>query len=121
MRAGTLQCKTADQAFITRSFQNWKDTTQLFCCYEQSSCHIETAERVLTRLAIAKHIGEMLSTQVAETRRINQANLLHVLSAVKFLARQGLPLHGSGLTQETDSNLSQLLCLLCKYDDQLPS
>ena len=121
LRAGTLQCKTVDQAFLTRGFQNWKDATHLFRCHEQLACHCEAVERVLTLPTTIKHIGELLNSQAAENRKANCANLLHILNAVKFLARQGLPLRGSAFTKEADSNFSQLLFLLCKYDEHLPS
>ena len=121
LRAGTLQCKTVDQAFLTRGFQNWKDATHLFRCHEQLACHCEAVERVLTLPTTIKHIGELLNSQAAENRKANCANLLHILNAVKFLARQGLPLRGSAFTKEADSNFSQLLFLLCKYNEHLPS
>ena len=51
----------------------------------------------------------MLSKQAATQKEQNRQYLLKVLSSIRFLARQGLPLHGDG--DETDSNLHQLLVL----------
>ena len=47
--------------------------------------------------------------------------LLHVLGAVRYLGRQGLALRGSNLSNEIDSNFSQLLHLLSQSDEQLSS
>lgn len=51
----------------------------------------------------------MLSKQAAAEKQKNRQYLLKVLSSVRFLARQGLPLRGDG--NDTDSNLHQLLVL----------
>lgn len=69
--------------------------------------------------ATTKHVGELLCSQVAEDRRRNWKNLIHILQVVWYLARQGLPLRGSSLNHEFDSNFSQLLQVLCTYDDSL--
>ena len=51
----------------------------------------------------------MLSKQAATQKEQNRQYLLKVLSSIRFLTRQGLPLHCDG--DETDSNLHQLLVL----------
>ena len=51
----------------------------------------------------------MLDKQVATEKQANRQYLLKVLSTVRFLARRGLALCGSG--DESDSNLHQLLLL----------
>lgn len=71
---------------------------------------------MFTLPATTRHVGELLSTQVVEDRKRNRASLLHILRALRFLARQGLPLRGSALTKEFDSNLSQLLRLFCEFN-----
>ena len=118
VKAGTLRAKTCDQAFISRGFKNWNDATRVFRCHELSSCHKEAIEMVVTLLATAKHVGELLSSTLAEDRKKNRLMLLHILG-VRFLGRQGLALHGSALSSEVDGNFSQLLHLFSEYDEQL--
>jgi hypothetical protein len=51
----------------------------------------------------------MLSSQLAKEKQANREYLLNVLSIIRFLARQALPLRGDG--DEKDSNFYQLLLL----------
>ena len=60
-------------------------------------------------------IGEMLSKQYATEKRANREYLLKILSSIRFVARQGLPLRGD--MNETDSNFYQLLMLWGKESD----
>ena len=119
VKAGTLLAKTCDQAFISRGFKNWNDATRVFRCHELSSCHKEAIEMVITLPATTKHIGELLSSILAEDRKNNRLMLLHILGVVRFLGRQGLSLRGSALSGEVDGNFSQLLHLFSEYDEQL--
>ena len=57
----------------------------------------------------------MLSKQYATEKRVNREYLLKILSSIRFLARQGLPLRGD--MNETDSNFYQLLMLRGKDSD----
>ena len=118
VKAGTLRAKTCDQAFISRGFKNWNDATRVFRCHELSSCHKEAIEMVVTLPATTKHVRELLSSTLAEDRKMNHLMLLHILG-VRFLGQQGLTLHGSALFSEVDGNFSQLLHLFSEYDKQL--
>ena len=62
-------------------------------------------------------IGEMLPKQHALEKRSNRMYLLKVLSSLRFLARQGLPLRGDG--DERDSNFYQLLLLRGEDDSTI--
>lgn len=106
MSSGVLKAKCIDQAFINRGFQNWKNATHLFNVHEQSMCHKEAVEKTITLPATTKHVGELISSQIAEDRKKNRENLLHILWALRYLGRQGLSLRGSYLTQEVDSNFT---------------
>ena len=121
VQAGKLRAKSADYAFLTRGFQNWKDATRTFRFHEKSTCHVKAVEKVITLPETTKHIGELLSSQVAKDRKRNRASLLHILRALRYLARQGLSLRGSSLTHETNGNFTQLLQLFCTLDEGLPS
>ena len=119
VKAGTLRAKTCDQAFIGRGFKNWNDATRVFRCHELSACHKEAVERVVTLPSTTKHVGELLTSTLAEDRKKNRLMLLHILGVVRFLGRQGLPFRGSTHSSEVDSNFSQLLHLLSEYDKHL--
>ena len=54
-------------------------------------------------------VGEMLSSEYEQEKRINKQCLLKILSNVTFLARQGLAFRGDG--DEVNSNFVQLLQL----------
>ena len=59
----------------------------------------------------------MLPSQHAHQKKQNRECLLKIISNLKFLARQGLPLRGDG--SEADSNFMQLMKLYAKDDPQL--
>ena len=47
-RERKLKCGTADIAFITRGYQNWKDATIAFCNHESSACHKQAVDVMIT-------------------------------------------------------------------------
>lgn len=53
--------------------------------------------------------AEMLSKQVSQERKVNRDHLMTVLSTIRFLARQGLPLRGGN--DSKDSDFYQLVLL----------
>ena len=81
-------------------------------------CHKKAIEMVVTLPVTTKHVGELLSSTLAEDWKKNCLMLLHILG-VRFLGRQGLALRGSALFSEVDGNFSQLLHLFSEYDEQL--
>ena len=84
-------------------------------------CHKEALERVVTLPSTTKHVGELLGSTFTEDRKRNRSMLLLVLGAVTYLGRQGLALRASNLSNEVDSNFSQLLHLLSQSDEQSSS
>ena len=54
-------------------------------------------------------IGEQISQTHAEEKSVSRQALLKILSNIRFLARQALPLRGDG--GGTDSNFTQLYIL----------
>ena len=76
--------------------------------HEKSDCHKSSVECIITLPTTTKDVGEMLSQQHA-VQKVNRETLLQIISAVRFLARQGLALRGDG--DEMDGNLSQLLLM----------
>ena len=104
-----MASKCVDEAFTSRGFSNWKDATASFARHEQSKCHKEATHAIVTVPSCYKDCAEMLSSQHAKEKADSRHMLLKILSNVRFLARQGLPLRGSG--QGDDSNFIQLLKL----------
>ena len=113
-----LRSASADQAFISKGFQNWKNATSSFREHEQSSCHKEAVEMVITLPATHKDISECISSAAGEQRKENRSCFMKDMSSLKFLARQGLPIRGDG-EGEQSGNLSQLLALRSQDDPKL--
>lgn len=109
--------KCADSAFISRGFSNWKDAMTSFRKHSESKCHKEAVDRVLVIPSTCKDCGDMLSGQHAIEKAINRKMLLTILSSIRYLARQGLPLRGDG--NEDDGNFIQLLKLRSDDDPSL--
>ena len=113
-----LRSGSADQAFISKGFQNWKNATSSFREHEQSSCHKEAVEMVITLPVTHKDISECISSAAGEQRKENRSCFMKVMSSLQFLAQQGLPIRGDG-EGEQSGNLSQLLALHSQDDPKL--
>ncbi len=86
-----------------------KDACVKFPNHESSRCHKDAVLKTITLPATTKDIGENLSSQLAKDRLERRQFLKKLLSNVRFLARQALPLRGGG--DESNSNYMQLLKL----------
>ena len=75
--------------------------------HENSSCHREAVELLITLPATRRDVGEMLSTEHQREKQTNRGMLLKIISCVKYLARQGMALRGDG--EEENSNFIQAL------------
>ena len=64
---------------------------------------------MVTLPATVKDIGELSSQKHADQKAKNRQLFLQILSSLKFLARQGLPLRGD--KDEKDGNFMQVLKL----------
>ena len=73
--------------------------------HEQCEFH----KQAVVVLSKTKYVSEMLSTKVVADKEKNQTYFLKVLSTIRFLAHQGLPLRGDN---EIESNFIQLMLLL---------
>ena len=107
----------SEAAFITAGFSNWKDASAKFAKHQSSSCHKEAVLKTVTLPATTRDVGETLSAQHQQEKMERRQCLLKILSNVKFLARQGLPLRGHG--DEGDSNFHQLLKLRSEDDPRV--
>ena len=91
-----------------------KDATVKFALHQSSNCH---KEAVLKMPSCSKKIAESLSLQVAKEKLERRKCFLKILSNLRFLARQGLPLRGHG--DEQDSNFIQLMKLRAEDDPKI--
>ena len=104
-----MASKCSDEAFTSRGSCNWNDATASFTRHEQSKSHKEATNTIFTVSSCYKDCAEMLSSQHAKEKADNRHMLYKILSNVRFLVQQGLPLCGS--RQGDDSNFIQLLKL----------
>jgi len=98
-----------DPAFISSGFYNWKDASVKLKTHETFKCHLEAVEKIFKLPNTTEDIAEVLSRQHKQEKMERRHCFLKVLSSIRFLARQGLPLHSDDT--EDNSNLIQLLKL----------
>ena len=117
LQANKMNHKRADPAFVQRGFCYWKDATLAFKKHEKSDCHREAVQVSIVLPKSCEDVGDMLSSQYAQKKKHNRECLLRIISNLKFLGRQGLPLRGDG--NEADSNFMQLMKLTAQDDPRL--
>ena len=115
-QSGMLTSYNAEPAFTKNGFSNWKnamETKKGFQKHESSDSHME-ARYVTVPATVIGDIGDLLSERHALEKSMNRKNLLSILSNIRYLARQALPLRGDWNTEtrsEENSNFYQLLNL----------
>ena len=100
-----------DQTFTEIGFSNWQKALQKFSKHEQCTSHRHACDLILSQRG---DIADMLSTAHAQEKADNRRALYTILSTLRFLARQGLPLRGNYVSHdggESSSNFMQLLQL----------
>lgn len=85
--------------------------------HQTSSCHKEAVLKVVTLPATTADVAETLSAQHRSEKLERRQCFLKILSNIRFLGHQGLPLRGHG--NESDSNFLQLLKLRGEDDPKL--
>ena len=111
-QANMLSNACLEPAFLSSGYTNWKDATAKkggFPAHEKSNCHKEALERLVSLPSVVKDVGESISQIHEEEKVYNRHVLLKILSNIRFLARQGSALRGSGSGK--DSNFLQLYYL----------
>ena len=101
-----------ERAFISTGFKNCSDvatTGRGFDKHSKSDAHREAYQRLHAIPQLCEDIGEQISQLHANEKSVNRQALLNILSNVRFLARQALPLRGD--LDGTDSNFNQLYLL----------
>ena len=78
---------SADAAFVTRGFFNWKDAHVKFDNHRTSSCHKEAVLKVITLVSTTTDVADSLSVQHQHEKLEHRQCFLKVLSN----ARQRAP------------------------------
>ena len=100
-----------EKAFVKRGYYNWKNarsTDKGFNTHESSRCHQQAAVRSTQDISLA------LEKNLSNVQRQDRESLLKVISSLRYLARQGLPLRGK--KDDKESNFQQLLKLRAEND-----
>ena len=106
VKSGVVKAEgQADGSFLARGLSNWKDARSKFRKHEQCDFHKVCVEALSAKV----DVGDMLNREAAAQKLANREYLLKILSSIRFLARQALPLRGAG--DEADSNIQLLLLL----------
>ena len=119
-RQNLISSGNADSAFISTGFQNWKEAKRVMTGHAVSGCHREAVERLQQIPQAVGDVGELLDSQLAKQRQQHRQCFFKILRALKFLARQGLPLRGATKEDgEVDGHFMQLLAMFAESDDHL--
>ena len=110
-------CSSLETTYISAGYTNWKDASVKFNNHEGSRCHKDAVLKTVTIPASCRDIGETLSSQLAKEKLERRQCFLKLISSIKFLARQGLPIRGDG--DESNSNYMQLLKLRGEDDARI--
>jgi len=96
--------------FVSERFDSWKKALYKFRVHEASQMHRESYIKLnsLKQKSIVAHFSDMKSTDQKQNREM----LKKVLTSLKYLLRQGLPIRGH---HEEEGNLMQLL--KCRSED----
>ena len=106
-----------EKTYISTGFTNWKEATSRFTSHEATRCHRDAMLKIVTLPATTCDIGEMCSSQHSKDKHDRRVCFLKMLSNIRFLGRQGLPLRGAG--DGSNSNFVQLFKLRAEDDPRL--
>ena len=107
-----------------QGFRNWKKACEKDCGFdkhERSECHKEPVNQYVMAPSMG-NAGEMLLAQYKRERIESRRILLKILSCVRYLAGQSLPMHGNWSEKsgsEFNANFNQLLLLRCEGDPEM--
>ena len=92
--------KRQNPTFMDSGFQNWRKALQRFDEHEKSEMHNEAAVKLAAKSSTTD-VAAQLNTQHKTDQAFHREMLMKLLSCIKFLARQGLPLRGH--VEDTES------------------
>ena len=79
-----------EPAFNTRGFNKWRDATARFPKHEESECHKDATQVIITIPEDTHDVGEMLSHTLAVERKENRGCLHKILSNILFWPVKGM-------------------------------
>ncbi len=85
--------KKRESAFSIDGFRNWKKAVERFDEHEKSQSHLFAVQQ-LKQIKIAKPVNQQLCNQSALVQQQARNCLMVLMTSVKLLACQGLPLRG---------------------------
>ena len=107
--------KNAESTFSESGFCNWKDASRCFQRHEDSSSHSEAVMKWSSYYA-GVNVATQINSKHSESQMVSREMLLKLLSSMRYLARQGLPLRGHATD---DGNFYWLVCLFSEDDSDL--
>ena len=105
-----------ENSSIKTGYSNWKharSTGKGFHQHESLNCHQQAIQRLIEISKSTEDVSEIIKSNSTEVKSQNRACLIKIISCLRYLAHQGLPLRGHGNDQ--DSNFKQLLT--CRAED----
>ena len=75
---------------VSNRFSNWKNATTIMQQHQQSACHHEAVEVVITLPTKTKNIGEQLVHVHAKEKEYDHKMLLKIICCIRYLAWQGI-------------------------------
>ena len=105
-----------DDAFIESGYTNWKnatDTKKGFNQHEKSAVHRSAVNRFVEVPSSTDDIVGTVTKNLLEIQQKNVSALMKILSSIRYLARQRLPLRSHN---DSESNFRQLLLLWAEDD-----
>ena len=121
---GATSASKLEPTFIMQGFRNWKKAWEKDCGFdkhEKSACHKEAVDRYVMAPSMG-NAGEMLSAQYKKERIESRRIFLKILSCVRYLVRQSLPMSGNWSEKsgsEFTAKFNQLLLLRCEGDPEM--
>ena len=114
MLAITTATKKVERTFIYNGFSNWNDIGRTLGGHQRSEHHQE-AKLKLNMLAKQQPVTALLDAQVKADRVRNSEQLVIVVRALKFVARQNIALRGVTTKKVTIFNQlpNYTYCHLC--------
>ena len=99
LKKNMISSNKAEDAFTKIGYTNWKKALEKnkgFAKHQASDCHKEATERLITAPTTAKgDIAYLIDENSQAIKQNNRKMLLKILSSIRYLARQALPLRGN--------------------------
>ena len=105
-----------NEAFITRSYRNWRHAAEHFRVHEESDCHKDYVNQLSPPEAVC-YVDESFDETLIWEKARNRQIFLTLLRNIQFLSRQGLAFREN----TNEGNFEQLMKLSAKVDPRIAS